>query len=798
MIAKKYNVSLTKYKNGTETLVKGATYKITDGTETRTGITNDSGNLTISGLYVDKEYTLSEIQTPDSYVLNEDEVKFKLTIDDEGNPVINIISGNLRNEATVTNDNGNYTLNLVVEDVAKYDMKITKKDNETGEVLKGVKFKFTGGIYGDSGRIVTTNAIGEISVSNLLLGEEYTLQETKADEYYVNDDIYTFTVSRNSSGNLEITSGLENANIVEENGVDKAVLNITLTNEAIPTYNLNINKTDDDENALQGTQFKITSEDTGKVSYATTNENGIATLDGLYQYVEGKYITGEYILQEVVATEGYVTDKTEVKFKAESVDNTLNISILEGEGAVVSSSSDSNSITLNFKNKPIFNLTKTGDNGELLPNAVFKITDLDGNYVTDINGDIIGEKVVPEQDSESEYYTLTTDENGKITANLPEGLYKLVEVEAPEGYILEEDEEDRTYYVGIGESKAEETEFGIDWAKSLSGSCSPNINDVIATEDGGFVIVGNFDGECDLNNDSVVEVTAEGDYDALIAKYNKKGKLEWYTTYGDSGKDGFNSISLASDGGYVVSGYEYTNNYEDGIVIKFDSSGNIVWKNSIVGELNDEVNDALSLSTGDIAVVGRFYSTSITLAEGVTISNSGKYDGFIALYGADGTYKWSKAVNGTDNIDVSSVTETSKGIVVSINFLGSITLDDNTITSTENEDAALVAYSLTGEYQWHSKIGDSWAGLATDIDDNIIAVGTYSSNLKAVKYSSIGEYISEYDFGYSSCADNRIKSVVATKDGGVLFGGWFYGDVYKSNVFSYTTRGTGATVNTRN
>ena len=44
MIAKKYNINLTKYKQGTNTKVKEATYKVTDGTMTRTGITDVNGN----------------------------------------------------------------------------------------------------------------------------------------------------------------------------------------------------------------------------------------------------------------------------------------------------------------------------------------------------------------------------------------------------------------------------------------------------------------------------------------------------------------------------------------------------------------------------------------------------------------------------------------------------------------------------------------------------------------------------------------------------------------------------------
>lgn len=176
MIAKKYSVNLTKYKSGTNTKVQGATYKITDGVLTRTGITDRNGNINISGLYVDKEYTLKEIQSPTNYVLNSDEMKFIVTVDDEGNPQVNIISGTLKNECNITNQDGIYTLNLEVEDIAKYDVKIAK-NNTDNESIKGVKFKLTGGVYGENGRIFTTNNMGEIYLNNLIPNVEYKLQE---------------------------------------------------------------------------------------------------------------------------------------------------------------------------------------------------------------------------------------------------------------------------------------------------------------------------------------------------------------------------------------------------------------------------------------------------------------------------------------------------------------------------------------------------------------------------------------------------------------------------------------------
>ena len=938
MIAKKYNVSLTKFKAGTAKQVSGATYKITDGTNTRTGKTDANGNITISGLYVDKEYTLKEISSPDAYLLNEDEVKFKITVDDTGNPVVNMLSGTLRNTANITNNDGNLTLNLEVEDIAKYDVKLLKTDSVTGAALKGVKFKVTGGYLGENGRVFTTNADGQIAISNLQLGTTYYAQETKADGYYLKENTLEFTLNRNADGSLAITSNSEefnNAQIVEEQAQDKPVVNVTVQDEPIPTYSLNINKKNKKDEPLAETQFKLTSLDTGNIEYGKTDANGNIVFNGLYQFVDGKYITGEYLLEETLATEGYITDSTVVKFKAQIQDGILNISILAGEEAVVNSNADSDSITFEFVNSPIFKLTKKGDNDKLLPGAEFKLTDLNGNYVTDANGETIGDLVgsapvnieftsesqykwiqredgtweskgnyhiqsststltsspfvVPEDatltfdwsvSSESTsydyvyykitnvntnsviggdtsstkiggtsygstyetlkfdtvsvdlaagtykiefvyrkdgsqdkgldagfvrnvmlegsgYYALTTDEKGEITANLPEGMYKLVEISAPEEYELPEDEAERTYYVGIGESKPEESEFKLEWSKSEAGSGFSNINDIEKTADGGYIAAGSFAGELDINQDGEVDLVSYGDLDGLVSKFDKDGNVEWYTRVGDAKKDTFNGISITADGGYIVGGYQTTTNLRDGLVIKLDASGNVEWQKNIAGTLYDEVKDVYALTTGDIVAVGRFKSTTISI-DGNELTNSGNYDGFVVCYAPDGTYKWSQGINGTNNIDVTSITETSQGIVVGANFLGTINVSGNSIASTGSEDALLISYTLAGGYGWSQKIGgssdESITDLTTDSEDNIIAVGRYSSNMTLgedsltvnstgyasglqVKYSSTGTYISNYTYGSTLSSDDELLSVTSTSDGGVLFGGYYNGSV---------------------
>ena len=95
---------------------------------------------------------------------------------------------------------------------------------------------------------------------------------------------------------------------------------------------------------------------------------------------------------------------------------------------------EGNTIKLTIEDSPSFKLVKKdGETNTLLPNVKFAIYDVENGEKPARNskGEIIGTKEII---NGREYYTVVTDENGEITADLPEGLYKAVEVEADEKY----------------------------------------------------------------------------------------------------------------------------------------------------------------------------------------------------------------------------------------------------------------------------------------------------------------------------------------------------------------------------
>jgi len=75
-------------------------------------------------------------------------------------------------------------------------------------------------------------------------------------------------------------------------------------------------------------------------------------------------------------------------------------------------------------------------------------------------GEIIGTK---ETINGKDYYIVTTDAKGELTLDLPEGLYKAVEVQASDEKY---DILDATYYFGIGGSREGKRTLKTLWAEN--------------------------------------------------------------------------------------------------------------------------------------------------------------------------------------------------------------------------------------------------------------------------------------------------------------------------------------------
>ncbi len=466
-VVAKYSLQLTKNKKAFDNMfVKGATYKVTttdvDGNEiSKTATTNENGILTFRGLYVDREYTLTEIASPIDYVLSNEEIKFIGKIEDDGILTFETTEGSFKNvqdnsgnevstvEVMVDN-NQNYLVKAGVEDEAKYNLVINKKDNEDN-YLSQIRFLLKGS---NVNKLLKTDDNGKIIVDGLCPYEEYTIKEIQADGYYLEETPKTFRLVRGDDGNLVVEFDNSENIVISTNELDgnaRPIITFDITNEKIPTYELHILKVEENLteenvgnlNTLSEAKFLVESIDTGDINEYTTNDNGLISISELYQYRENKNITGEYIIKETKAPNGYSNNAEEVHIIVGiDEENELKATIKNSNQLSTYKTlyCDGNIVTLVLQDKPLFKLTKVDsekvdENGSpiVLSNAEFIIYELDENgqvvdYAKDVNGNYVGTQ------NEAGDYTVITDDNGTILLPLRGGTYKSIEVTYPDNY----------------------------------------------------------------------------------------------------------------------------------------------------------------------------------------------------------------------------------------------------------------------------------------------------------------------------------------------------------------------------
>ena len=892
-IAKQYDLQVTKYQKETQKKVQEATYYIWEEGEEegKTKTTSIEGNFILQGLYVERTYCMQEIKSPVEYELNAEIVKFT-TREENGNLTAQIIEGNTRRIEVIKEEGKDYKVALDVEDEVKANLTILKlalpketdeegnsnestSSNQSGSSvegttanssdstanaeentitklsenssnteesqgstpLQGIRFKLTGAGLPEKGRNVTTNREGKINIKGLKIGEEYTLEEVKAEGYYLARPI-KFTITNNERNYVaNITQGTVKTNTTTtENEIP--TINLSIENELIPTYNLTIKKVEkgNEENLLSGAKFKLIKDgkelgryETGKIG--TTDEigqAGIVTIPDLYAFEESRQLEQTYILQETLAPEGFAKLQ-DIEFKVtKNEDGTYSLS--NTQGTIANTQIEGNNITITLADSPSFKLTKTdSETGALLPNTKFVIYNIDEAEVPAKNskGELIGTKEIIDG---KEYNIVITDENGEITADLPQGLYKAVEVQAShDKYILA----DATYF-GIGASREAPEILAAEWAMSIGGLGEEYINSVCATIDGGYIAGGYFKSDAiQVGEYNIKNKRDDGGSDGILIKYSSTGEIEWINSVSGNIDEEITSVAQTDDGGCIVGGYFSTSKIDlgnnvtltngtsnlagkpvkdamEGMLIKYDSEGRAQWAKTIGGTGSENKEDRITAVTqssdGDYIIGGNFKSSSIELGNNVC-TNAGDYDGIIVKYDREGQVKWATSIGGNKSEKIKAVASTiDGGFIVGGTFTSkNIEVDKYTLTNDKGwELSMLIKYSSNGEVEWTTTIEESQNEINTVVstdDGGFIVGGKFKYIIKAgdvtltnasdfytdgmiIKYDSDGKV--QWAKSIDGTKDDTINSIIQINDGSYIAGGE---KNYKGQLINYSNDG---------
>ena len=287
-------------------------------------------------------------------------------------------------------------------------------------------------------------------------------------------------------------------------------------------------------------------------------------------------------------------------------------------------------------------------------------------------------------------------------------------------------------------------------------------------------------------------------WDIFLLKYGSSGNIVWQKTWGGNGRDSAHALALDCGGNIYVAGFtsSFGAGGRDALILKYSPDGSLLWGKTW-GTCDWECAWALSVdSAGDVYVAGQ--------TKGFEGSSPRKCNAFLLKYSSSGALTWGKTWGGEYE---------DAARALAIDPSGNVYVTGTTWSyGVRLWDSFLLYFSSSGDLMWQKTWGGShWDtphSIALGNDGNIFIVGEtwsfgeglHGSNAFLLTFSNSGRLISDRvwvasDWDYSSARD------LSLDNSGVLYicghtrdiqgGKWqdVEGEVSVSTGFAHTLEG---------
>jgi hypothetical protein len=294
------------------------------------------------------------------------------------------------------------------------------------------------------------------------------------------------------------------------------------------------------------------------------------------------------------------------------------------------------------------------------------------------------------------------------------------------------------------------TNGNVIWAKSVGGTGLDQANSVAVDALGNVNMVGYFKGDT-ISFDTTTFSTTLNTYGLFLVKYDANGNVLWAKSADGEGQansvtvDASGNIYLAGDFSSAILTFDSINltntngsgNSGDIFLVKYDTSGNILWAKSAGGTGEDDAYSVAVDALENTYLTGVFGSSTIIFnSTTLTNANTGNFDIFLAKYDAGGNLQWAKSGGGANQDEAFSVAVDASGnpcITGSFNS-NTLSFDPTTLMNTDTNgtyDIFLTKYSSNGNVLWSLNAegtSNDWArSVAVDTYGNIYVTGYFKS-----------------------------------------------------------------------
>jgi hypothetical protein len=219
-----------------------------------------------------------------------------------------------------------------------------------------------------------------------------------------------------------------------------------------------------------------------------------------------------------------------------------------------------------------------------------------------------------------------------------------------------------------------------------------------------------------------------GGQDVLLLKYDASGNLLWTRTWGGSGNDYGNGVLVGPDGSvYVVGGTSsFGAGWYDVLLLKLDTSGNLIWSRTWGGASYDVGHDLSFDANGNLAIAAEAYSFCPgSCAVLLTATTNGDFVGSRAWKGP-ATYDSAYSI---------TVDPAGNRVLTGISWDYSVSPNHNTISILKFDSQG----NLLWNRNWTGPSEDeSWGSktVRTDAQGNIYVAGRTTANCTSSDFST--------------------------------------------------------------
>ncbi|MCB0696560.1 MAG: T9SS type A sorting domain-containing protein [Chitinophagaceae bacterium] len=231
--------------------------------------------------------------------------------------------------------------------------------------------------------------------------------------------------------------------------------------------------------------------------------------------------------------------------------------------------------------------------------------------------------------------------------------------------------------------------------KSFGGTKFEQFSDVIVSANGGLVLAG----EAQSND---FDVTGNhGSNDMWVVRLDTALQLVWQKCVGGSSYDNAWSVKELPGGNLLAAGCEQSTDGDltsvsnadikgNYYLVKFSSTGNILWQKAYGGTSYDYLDDMLQRGANEFVLIGEAESDDGNIA-----TNYGMADIWLASVDSNGTILWSKSMGGSKgDFGNSAITNREGGLYV---FSVSQSADSDIVQTKGNSDIWVVKLCLPAD-----------------------------------------------------------------------------------------------------